>query len=91
MNKISLADRIDSIRVWISLGIIVVVVAAVVFLRARHPGTAYPGAEECRTAYRKANTSTDSAVVDVLHPATGAPKDPNAPTCKTLRLTGELR
>ena len=61
------------------------------YYRARNPGFAYAGAQECRAAYARAATLRDSAIVDARWPGTGAPKDPNAPTCRSLRLTGQLR
>ena len=85
------ADRIDFTVGWISLIAILLACAAMVFVRARHPGFPSSGAEECRTAYHRAKTSTDSAIIDARLPATGAARDPNAPTCKTFRLAGELR
>ena len=59
-------------------------------IESRHPGFASAGAQECRHAYSTARTASDTAIIDARHPATGPQKDPNAPSCGMLRLTGEL-
>lgn len=61
------------------------------FYRGRHPGIASMYAEECRAAYGRARTATDSAIVDDRRSASNIAKEPNAPTCGVLRRTGELR
>ena len=61
------------------------------FFRGRHPGIATMYAEECRAAYARARTATDSAIIDVRRSASNTGKEPNAPTCGVLRRTGELR
>ena len=58
---------------------------------ARDPGFLSAGAQECAGLYRAARTAADTARADLVHPATGNQKDPNAPTCGTMRQTGTLR
>ena len=73
------------------LGALLVIVLAYVYRSAREPGFLSPGVPECLVAYHHAHTESDSAMVDVQHPTNGPQKDPNAPTCGTLRITGQLR
>ena len=73
------------------LGVLLVAILAYVYRSAREPGFLSPGVPECRVAYQHAGTASDSAMVDVRHPSSGPQKDPNAPTCGTLRITGQLR
>ena len=61
-----------------------------VFRAAREPGYLSLGREECARSYREARTGADTAAVDRRHPSTGHQKDPNAPTCGTLRRLGKL-
>lgn len=72
------------------LGVLLVVILAYIYRSAREPGFLSPGVPECRAAYRHARTASDLAMVDVRHPSSGPQKDPNAPTCGTLRITGQL-
>jgi hypothetical protein len=58
---------------------------------ARQPGFLSLGVAECRRAYGRAASRTDSLVVDARHPAPGPQKDPNAPSCGVLRRTGALQ
>jgi hypothetical protein len=73
------------------LGALLVAILAYFYRSAREPGFLSPGVPECRVAYQRARTAIDSAMVDVRHPSSGPQKDPNAPTCGTLRITGQLR
>jgi hypothetical protein len=84
----------DVVRAVVFLGLLGVLLAAVLaylYRSARTPGFLSPGVPECRAAYHRAQTAGDSAMVDVQHPSSGPQKDPNAPTCGTLRITGRLR
>lgn len=58
--------------------------------RSREPGFLSAGAQECARFYRRAVTAADTHRVDLMHPATGYQKDPNAPTCGTMRQVGTL-
>jgi hypothetical protein len=58
--------------------------------KSREPAYLSLGREECAYAYREARTAADSGRVDLRHPATGNQKDPNAPTCGTLRRLGKV-
>ena len=83
----------DRLRTPFAVGTMVIIfglVIAQLVLRGRHPGFASAGAAECRRAYNVARTAADTATIDYRHPAAGQQKDPNAPSCGTLRRIGEL-
>ena len=83
--------RWDNLVSGVGLTVIAIIGAALIYVNARAPGKLSPGAEECRRNYRRAHTRADSLMVDAQWPSTGPAKDPNAPTCRMLRLTGQLR
>lgn len=83
----SLWDRVEPSMNAIALMVIAGVCAALIYYRAVHPGYA-SAFEECRRAYGRARTATDTAAIDARHPVSGNAKDPNAPTCGTLRRMG---
>jgi hypothetical protein len=60
------------------------------FWRSRHPGFLQTGVPECRAAYARARTAADTASADETHPTAGPQRDPNDPTCGTLRAAREL-
>ena len=60
------------------------------FYSSRHAGFLRPGAQECRALYADARSPSDTARVDIVHPALASQRDPNIPTCGTLRRMGEL-
>jgi hypothetical protein len=78
---------------WFIAGIVLALVgvAVLVFKSSRTPGFALLGVPECRVAYTSARTAQDSSIIDLQHPSTGPQKNPNAPTCGTLRIVGALR
>jgi hypothetical protein len=77
---------------WFLTGIVLALLGvAILFKSSRTPGFASPGVPECRAAYKSALTRQDSSIIDLQHPSTGPQKDPNAPTCGTLRILGALR
>lgn len=84
-------ERAKTFTIVVSLGLLFAAIAVLLFQSARRPGFLSSGVPECRVAYERARTANDSAIVDVRHPSSGPQKDPNAPTCGTLRITGQLR
>jgi hypothetical protein len=84
-------ERALTLTATIALALLLVAIAALMFQWSRHPGFLSPGASECRASFARARTASDSAAIDLRHPSSGPQKDPNAPTCGTLRITGELR
>ena len=71
------------------LGVLVAGMLAWFLLIARHPGVR--GSEECRAAYRRAHSATDSAIIDARVPVASRTREAELPTCGTLRRSGELR
>lgn len=86
-----ICERALTLTATIAVALLLGSIAVFLFQLARHPGFLSPGASECRASYARARTASDSAAVDLRHPSSGPQKDPNAPTCGTLRITGELR
>ena len=84
-------ERAQTFVVVVSLGLLLAAIAVLLFQSARRPGFLSAGVPECRVAYERARTASDTAMVDLRHPSSGPQKDPNAPTCGTLRVTGQLR
>ena len=74
----------------IALLLVLGVAGAVWFRRSVHPGFATNAAAECRVAYRRARSASDTAIIDSRTPSTTVTRDANRPTCGTLRLAGEL-
>ena len=84
-------DRGRALVLLVPLALLLAVIFAYVFQSARQPGFLSPGVPECRAAFQHARTARDSAIVDVQQPSSGPQKDPNAPTCGTLRVTRQIR
>ena len=72
----------------LALSVFALATAWFILRDAERPGFLSPGVAECQHAYAKAHTSADTQMVNVMHPSTGPQKDPNAPTCGTLRRIG---
>jgi hypothetical protein len=89
--QIPIRDRLPRFGVVTGIVAVILILAGLVFLQARHPGFASVGAVECERSYRRARSSPDTAIVDLQIPATGREKGPNAPSCGFLRRSGELR
>jgi hypothetical protein len=80
---------------WRFVAIVLIGLALVAFGYLFYgPGTrpmTLPGLQECRAAYAAARSSTDTAIIDQRYPASGPQNRPDAMTCGTLRVTGQLR
>ena len=83
-----------TVGLGLALLALVVVIGAGVYLRWRIPG-GVPGeelaVEQCRTSYRQARSSTDTAIADEQRPIISREQATVARTCRELRLAGALR
>jgi len=85
--------RLGRLATALGVGLVLLSIPSLIywhFSSARHPGFLRPAAHECRALYADATTRHDTARVDLTHPALASQKDPNLPTCGTLRQLGEL-
>ena len=92
MRRLAVHD-VEWSNAWNIAVLVVIAVAGLWFMlrSAEWPGFMSASVGECKHAYARASTSADTAAVDVMYPAMGATKEPNAPTCGTLRRVGSLR
>jgi hypothetical protein len=74
----------------VTLGVLIAVFVYWYFLSSRDPTLPQRTTIECRAFYANAETSADTARVDLLHPAMTDHEDPNLPSCGTLRRLGLL-
>jgi len=72
------------------LALILLVVMGLEYCSARRPGATTEGVE-CVQQYSRAKTAGDTLAIDERLPFIGSAKQPYAPTCGTLRKSGELR
>lgn len=77
-------------RTMIVLTLILLVIMAWVYFSAVRPGAMAEGVE-CVQLYSRARTANDSARIDSRLAFVASAKQPYAPTCGTLRRSGQLR
>src|SRR5687768_10217565 len=83
--------KLRSVGAAIGVAVVVVSVAVLAywqFYSSRHAGFLRPGTVECRALYDAARSASDTSRVDLTHPALASQRDPNIPTCGTLRQMG---
>ena len=74
----------------VTLVVLIAVFVYWYFLASRDPTLPQRTTIECQAFYANAETSADTARVDLLHPAMTDHEDPNLPSCGTLRRLGLL-
>jgi hypothetical protein len=85
-----LRDRIPPVWAIVTFAVVLTFCLTLAVINTRWPLFGYPGAQQCRAAYRRAKTAEDTLMIDDAHMSSSR-GHPDDPPCGYWRKSGTLK